>query len=143
MNEISENNSKVDDQIIHEITALDSAPVECDGFARLAVKVLNQHKQDYTVLLGKVADCDGNEFSPHMYIDWGIYIIDFMACLWLGAIVLVGFLNKSNYCHLYAGREIQITPLPDAVEALMLYQPSQDKMNQLRANSENNNTGNR
>lgn len=133
MSETSVNNSELDDQIIHEITALDSAPVECDGFVRLAVKVLNQHEEDYTVLCGKVSDCHGTEFSPHCYIEWGQYIIDFRARLWLGSNAQHGFLEKSNYGHLYAGQAIIINPLPDSVYALMLYQPSKDQMDQLRA----------
>lgn len=85
------------------------------------------------MLSGKVSDCHGTEFSPHCYIEWGQYIIDFRARLWLGSNAQHGFLGKSNYGHLYAGQAIIINPLPDSVYALMLYQPSKDQMDQLRA----------
>ncbi|MCY9861332.1 hypothetical protein OTK49_02225 [Vibrio coralliirubri] len=66
-------------QIVEEIELLDSVPVECDGFTRLAATVLHRNNQDYKAFFGEVRSETGASYPVHLWLEWGDKIIDFRA----------------------------------------------------------------
>ncbi|MFL1449436.1 hypothetical protein ACI77O_13645 [Pseudomonas tritici] len=100
------------------------APVECDGFARLAHTALFNAGVDHCVMIGRLLSRDSKKQSPiHFWIELGSgQVIDFRARMWLGddADVPHGIFGKSDYPKWeYAGELIDIPVLHPAVAALL------------------------
>lgn len=106
-------------QIVEEIEALNSLPIECDGFTRLAATVLHRNQQEFQVFTGKVMSESGAMYPVHFWIEWNDRIIDFRAKMWLGSDAQHGFLHQSEVAHLYSGEEIDIPPLSPVMESIL------------------------
>nr|WP_192963334.1 hypothetical protein [Pseudomonas fluorescens] len=72
---------------IHQLLMpYDKAPVECDGFTRLAHTALADAGVAHTCHIGRIVSADGERQSPiHYWIELtGGVIIDYRARMWLG-----------------------------------------------------------
>lgn len=90
-----------------------SAPVEWNGFARLASTVLRNAGIPHTVFLGALS-CGGRIVSPHLWIKVGPWWVDYRARLWLGSSTDIphGIFKIDSPCEAqYAGSAIQLDPL--------------------------------
>ena len=106
--------------IIDKIKKLDSAPVECDGFVRLVSRELDRWDQDYIIKCGVAKSEGGGVIGHHYWVEWGELLIDFRARMWLGDCAQHGVLKKSDVEHLYEGKTIQMQPVTDFLEQLLL-----------------------
>lgn len=72
---------------IHQLlVSYDKAPVECDGFTRLAHTALANAGVEHTCHIGRIVSADGKRQSPvHYWVELtdGM-IIDYRARMWLG-----------------------------------------------------------
>ncbi|PSV00575.1 hypothetical protein [Photobacterium kishitanii] len=107
-------------EIIADLDKLDSAPVECDGFVRLAAKVLFRHGQDFEVFKGSVHSRSGGYIPLHWWIESGGYIIDYRARLWMGDDAQHGLLDKETVGDLYTGSPVHFPLISDSLEVMLL-----------------------
>ncbi|WP_210499129.1 hypothetical protein [Vibrio crassostreae] len=110
----------INSELRAEIEDLDTAPVECDGFARLAAKALHRADVPYRAYVG-CASChkSGESVEPHFWIVCEDEIIDFRARMWLGTQAQHGFLPEAEYGQFYKGKEADIGILDDVTEAIL------------------------
>lgn len=106
-------------QIVDELKKLDDCPVECDGFVRLAAKVLTRHEQEFQSFIGSVSALNGSSFPTHLWIVWGEFIIDYRARMWLGEKAQHGLLDRLKHAHLYIGEPVAIEMPSDGLEAIL------------------------
>lgn len=110
---------QIEKKIISELDELDSAPVECDGFVRLAAKVLSRAGQDFDVYVGSSKGINGGSIPLHYWIVWNDCIVDYRSRMWLGDGAQHGVLLMEAVEHLYDG-DVQNVPLiPDFLEDLL------------------------
>ncbi|MDS1821550.1 hypothetical protein QX249_12830 [Vibrio parahaemolyticus] len=128
----------IKEALIEEITCLDSAPVECDGFSQLVVSALSRQNQEYKVFSGCVSTANGEKFSPHLWVEWEGYIIDFRVRMWLGQDAQHGFLPKSDFEKLYDGEEIYMEPLEPFMEEILKTPFPKEIMDQLQKQAKSN-----
>lgn len=105
------------------------APVECDGFTRLAHTALANAGIEHICMLGRVVSADGLHRSPvHYWIELADgRVIDYRARMWLGEgeSVPYGLFHKPSYAlWSYEGQPIDLPVLnPVLVKVLMLSIP--------------------
>jgi hypothetical protein len=102
-----------------------NAPVECDGFVRLAHTALVNSGIEHTVLMGRLTSQDESTKTPiHFWIvlEDGSHV-DFRARLWLGdsADIPHGIFHTDSYPHWkYVGEKVEIAVLPPVLVRVLL-----------------------
>lgn len=79
------------------LSQLDSAPVECDGFVRLASALLHRNQIQHQCFLGSVREEDSNGVTlipVHLWIEVGTLMVDYRARMWVGASAPHGVFEK-------------------------------------------------
>lgn len=111
---------------IHQLLVpYDKAPVECDGFTRLAHTALADAGVDHTCHIGRIVSADGERQSPvHYWVELtdGV-IIDYRARMWLGDDEGVphGVFRPNGYkSWVYKGSTIKIPLLSPIVARFMV-----------------------
>lgn len=102
-----------------------SAPVECDGFARLAHTVLTEAGIEHNVWAGHLAAIDGSRKTPvHCWVTLADgHVIDYRARMWLGEVddVPYGIFARTDFPGwIYCGQPIDIPTLPSYLFQLLL-----------------------
>lgn len=92
---------------------LDSAPVECDGFARLASTLLQRVNAEHQVMFGKLSGPPGN--IHHFWLEVDGYMVDYRARMWLGKTAPHGFFRSPHAGWSYQGAEYPVEPFSDAI----------------------------
>lgn len=73
------------DRLSAWLAPLDQAPVECDGFVRLASILLTREGLEHEVHVGRLSLAGANSISPHFWIALpGGLVCDYRARMWLG-----------------------------------------------------------
>lgn len=73
------------DSLAAWLAPLDQAPVECDGFVRLASILLAREGLEHEVHVGRLSLPGARSISPHFWIALpGGLICDYRARMWLG-----------------------------------------------------------
>ncbi|MFS1429216.1 hypothetical protein LMH73_019220, partial [Vibrio splendidus] len=66
------------------LSEIENAPVECDGFTRLAVTILTKNNIAHTPFTGRVMHHGEQVIPYHFWIAVDDHIIDYRARMWLG-----------------------------------------------------------
>jgi len=121
-------------QLSHALGDLEDAPVECDGYARLATTILNHLGIEHTVYCGSAAIRDASgELSVVPYHFWlvresdqGPVLIDYRLRMWLGEAAPHGVFEATRTDkgfavgdYEYTGKPIDTPILPDNLFALL------------------------
>lgn len=115
------------DTELHQLLApYDAAPVECDGFTRLAHTALTNARIPHACMLGRLVSADGQRRTPiHLWIELADgRLIDYRARCWLGECEGVphGVFDRASYKGwTYTGETIDL-PLLHPVLANVLMQ---------------------
>lgn len=100
------------------LTELDSAPVECDGFATLATTALTYAGINHEVLFGMLDT--GNGSLPHFCIKVQEAIFDYRARMWAGESAAHGAVT-STHIGLYKDFQNHTGRKPHATLFFILY----------------------
>lgn len=105
------------DSAIHPIyqllKRLDTAPVECDGFVRLASTVLAMNDIPHQTIVGQM-ECNLGRIPLHYWIECSEGVIDFRARMWLGLDAPHGIVEPDLY-GAYKGHRVDIDVLDPTV----------------------------
>lgn len=103
------------------MASIAEAPVECDGFTRLAATLLYKNGIPYKAFAGTL-EVDGQCVPLHYWIVVDDLIIDFRAQMWLGCGENVphGVMQASDLAALYKGEEIEVAPLNDTLFSILM-----------------------
>lgn len=105
-------------ELVERVVAkLDSAPVECDGFVRLASTALATLGIEHQVYVGSLEGPAGN-IPLHFWILWRGQIIDCRAQMWLGSDAPYGIFEEVEGWS-YEGVKTTLEPLPDGIFYLL------------------------
>lgn len=74
------------------------APVECDGFCRLASTLLAEHDIDFTIMQGSISVPVIGDLI-HFWLSVDGEIIDYRLRMWLGDSALHGYIGKDSDIH--------------------------------------------
>ncbi|MBM94311.1 MAG: hypothetical protein CMI09_00440 [Oceanospirillaceae bacterium] len=117
------------ENLIQILSDIVDAPVECDGFARLAHSRLTSAGIDHRVMRGVLVSCDNPNrgISPHFWLelDSGL-VIDYRARMWLGPHQEVphGVFTPDAFSHWrYEGEEVLIGETPEWVLEILMINP--------------------
>lgn len=94
---------------------LDTSPVVCDGFVRMATKVLQSHNIPHEIMVGQV-NFRPKRIPHHFWIacDEGKGIIDFRARMWLGSDAPHGLISPIE-ARAYQARPVRLEVLVPSV----------------------------
>lgn len=101
-----------------------NAPVECDGFTRLAHSALANAGKRHRVMAGRLIAAGGGHQTPlHYWIELECgSVIDYRAQMWLGPTPDVphGIFNVDDFPRWkYEGHEVEMPTLPPALAELI------------------------
>lgn len=104
-----------------------AAPVECDGFVRLAHTALVKAGIEHSCMCGRLASSDGAKVSPiHFWIELADgRIVDYRARMWLGEVATVphGIFDPSTFPDwLYQGALVDVPVANAALVAILMAQ---------------------
>lgn len=114
------------DTELHQLLApYIDAPVECDGFARLAHTALTHAGIEHTCMIGRIKSEDGHRCTPtHLWLELEDgRVIDYRARMWLGNTDCVpnGVFHHSCYkSWAYDGQPIELPILSPVISKLLL-----------------------
>lgn len=104
------------DSLAAWLASLDQAPVECDGFARLASILLTREGLEHEVHVGRLSLAGAGAIDPHFWISLpGGLICDYRARMWLGDQAPHGVFRPEP-AHGYASRGV--TSFPEDAELI-------------------------
>ncbi|WP_346798102.1 hypothetical protein R5M92_04270 [Halomonas sp. Bachu 37] len=97
---------------------LDTAPVECDGMARLVTTRLTKAGIPHQVEAGRL-DTPNGPIAPHFWVRCGPWVIDYRVRLWVGEGdgVPHGVVGQGDWQ--YLGEPVAMPALPDAIFDLL------------------------
>ena len=102
------------------LSPYDHAPVECDGFTRIAHTKLVEHGIEHTVMFGWVAM--GERRVTHLWVELPSgETVDYRARMWLGEEAPHGVFDPTDYPEVeYLGEEMEMeVPSPFLFETLI------------------------
>lgn len=116
------------DAISSLLETYSNAPVECDGFTRIAHSVLTEVGIPHSCMQGQLVSASGNEELPiHFWIKLNDgRVIDYRARMWLGddAAVPHGVFKTDEYPNWrYLGTEITLPVFSATMIQLLLWEP--------------------
>lgn len=116
----------LDSELHKLLAAYDAAPVECDGFTRLAHTALTNAGVQHSCMLGRLVSADGQRRTPvHLWIELPDgRLIDYRARIWLGDADSVphGIFDRAGYSEWTYSGEIIDLPILHPVLANILMQ---------------------
>lgn len=96
------------------LVEIENAPVECDGFTRLAATILHRNGIEYKAYTGSVSHNDEQVIPYHFWLTVNDHIIDYRAQMWIGKHAPHGIFLESEYPDFkFEGNETIIEPLDD------------------------------
>lgn len=99
------------------LATIEHAPVECDGFCRLATTLLQREGIDHQCFVGKLLGPE-KTLSLHYWIMWDHHIIDYRARMWLGERAPHGvFMESAEYT--YQGNQVDLDSLDPRVFSIL------------------------
>lgn len=96
------------------LAPLDSAPLECDGFSRVASTLLHRESISHQVIIGSLNIEGSGEIPLHFWIRFNDgSICDFRARMWLGNSETVphGIFQPTSAQHYLASQVVDAAPL--------------------------------
>ncbi|KQW19864.1 MULTISPECIES: hypothetical protein [Pseudomonas] len=110
---------------LHQLLSVyEAAPVECDGFVRLAHTALVNAGIQHRCLFGRVSSSDGATVSPvHLWIELEDgSLVDYRARMWLGEVTTVphGIFNPADFPEWrYEGVQVDVPVASSALVAIL------------------------
>lgn len=112
---------KAQAELQHLLARLDACAVECDGFTRLASRVLHESGYDHQVFLGSIV-LGSEGMAPHFWIELDGLRVDYRARMWLGegpevphGVVPIGAFPAVQY----DGEPCDLPPADDLIFAVL------------------------
>ena len=102
------------DKITEILKEIEQAPVECDGFARLASYLLTKNKIGHQIMVGSLSTPMG-KIPLHFWVVVDDLIIDYRARMWLGENAPHGVFSNTKPDSFYQGEITLLEPTTDTL----------------------------